>query len=59
MLADNEGGRCDLLNAAFLDVIGVGWAQELPEARVIRAHRRGLSVTRLGVELCQVQVAPD
>jgi len=55
MLADREDRRGDLLNTAFPDVMGAGCPQELPEAGVIQAQRRGDGVTRLGAEGRRVQ----
>jgi len=51
VLADREGRRGNSLDAAFVDVTGVGGQHELPEARIIQGRWRGGRVTGPGAEL--------
>jgi hypothetical protein len=51
VLADREGRRADLRDAALPAVIGTGGLQELLDARVIQAHQRDDGAAGMGAEL--------
>jgi len=57
VLADSEDRRGEPAHPAFLDVIGVGCHQEPLQARVIQVQRPGDAATRLGTEVCRIQVS--